>query len=56
MHHFADDTNLLYSSKPLKVINKTVNNNLKNIAYWLKGIDKLNLLFFNPKLRKLQNK
>ena len=37
MHHFADDTNLLYNSKSLKDINKKVNFELKNIVHWLRA-------------------
>ena len=33
VHHFPDDTNLLYSSKSLKDINRTINFELKNIVY-----------------------
>ena len=37
MHHFADDTNFLYSSKSLKNINKKINFKLKNIVNWLRA-------------------
>ena len=37
IHQFADNTNLLYSSKSLKDINKKVNFELKNIVHWLKA-------------------
>ena len=35
IHHFADDTNLLFSSKNPKVIKKTLNKELKHIFEWL---------------------
>ena len=35
IHHFADDTNLLYSSKSLKDINQKINFEFKNIVHWL---------------------
>ena len=35
MHHFADDTNLLYFGKSIKKLNKLVNYDLKNLLYWL---------------------
>ena len=35
MHHFADDTNLLYSNSSLKLINKHINHVLKLIVHWL---------------------
>ena len=34
MHHFADDTNLLYLGKSIK-LNILVNYDLKNLLYWL---------------------
>ena len=37
IHHFADDTNLLYSSKSLKDINQKINLDLKNIVHWLRA-------------------
>ena len=48
-HHFADDTNLLYSSKFLKDINQKINFDLKNIVYWLGQIKPP----LTPKKRKL---
>ena len=35
IYHFADDTNLLYSCKILKVLRKNVNADLKNLYDWL---------------------
>ena len=35
VHHFADDTNLLYLGKSIKKLNKLVNYDLKNQLYWL---------------------
>ena len=35
VHHFADDTNLLYLGKSIKNLNKLVNFDLKNLLYWL---------------------
>ena len=35
VHHFADDTNLLYLGKSIKKLNKLVNIDLKNLLYWL---------------------
>ena len=37
IHHFADDTNILYASNSLKDINKKTNRDLKSIAEWLKA-------------------
>ena len=36
IHHFADDTNLLYAYKSIKDINGKVNFDLKNIIHWLR--------------------
>ena len=33
VHHFADDTNLLYLGKSIKKLNKLVNYELKNLLY-----------------------
>ena len=35
IHHFADDTNLLYMSNSIKKINILVNADIKHIVYWL---------------------
>ena len=36
VHHFADDTNLLYTSKSLKKTNKHVNHDIKHLCQWLR--------------------
>ena len=35
IHHFADDTNLLHSSKSLKDINQKINFKLKNVMLFI---------------------
>ena len=35
VHHFADDTNLLYINKSMKVLSKKINYDLKGITNWL---------------------
>ena len=35
IHHFTDDTNLLYASSSLKDINKKINFDLSNLVQWL---------------------
>ena len=35
IHHFADDTNLLWPSNSLKKLNKLVNADLKHLVNWL---------------------
>ena len=37
IHHFADDTNILYCSKSLKKINKYINHDLSQIVQWLRA-------------------
>ena len=37
IHHFADDTNLLYASSSLKNINKKTNFDLSNLVQWLRA-------------------
>ena len=37
VHHFTDDTNILYVSSSLKHINKKINHNLSNLVQWLKA-------------------
>ena len=52
IHHFGDDTNLLYACKYVKYINKKVNVDLKNIIHWLRAnkfslkADKTELILF----------
>ena len=59
IHHFADDTNLLYSSKSLKHINKKVNFELKNIFHWLRtnrislNTSKTDLILFRSKRKQI---
>ena len=47
VHHFADDTNLLYLGKSIKKLNKLVNIDLKHLLYWL------NLIKFHLMLKRL---
>ena len=55
MHHFADDTNLVYAIKSVKDINRKVKIDLKNIIYWLRAnkitlkADKTELILFRSK-------
>ena len=66
IHHFADDTNILYCSKSLKKIDKYMNHDLSQIAQWLRAnrislnANKTELIIFRPKnnhkATKLQDK
>ena len=37
VHHFADDTNLLYTNNSLKKINKHMNHDIKHLCQWLQS-------------------
>ena len=54
VHHFADDTNLLYSHKDPKILQKQVNEDLKHIFTWLcanrlsLNVTKTEFIIFKP--------
>ena len=54
VHHFADDTNLLYTSNFIKKLNKFLNKDLKNLTNWLNAnkitlnSDKTEMILFKP--------
>ena len=58
IHHFVDDTNILYASNSSKDINKKINWDLKSIAEWLKAnkmslnFGKMELVLFRSKDKK----
>ena len=62
VHHFADDTNLLFSHKDPEVIRKTLNNELKLLYEWLcanrlsLNVDKTEFIIFRPPRTKLNNR
>ena len=62
VHHFADDTNLLYSSSSLKLINKYIKHDLKLILHWLRAnrismnVDKTDIILFRSKNKKVEKK
>ena len=55
VHHFADDTNVLYSRKYVKDTNRKNNFDLKNILMWIRAnkillnADKTKLVLFRSK-------
>ena len=55
VHHFADDTNLLFINKSLKMINKLINHSLALLVQWLQAnkislnTSKTELVLFRPK-------
>ena len=58
VHHFADDTNVLYSRKYVEDINRKNNFDLKNIVMWIRAnkillnADKTKLVQFRSKKQK----
>ena len=60
VHHFADDTNLLYVNDSIKKLNNAVNSDLKNLTNWLNAnkislnVIKTELILFKPKMKRLE--
>ena len=60
VHHFADDTNLLYMSNSIKKLNKLVNPELKHLVDWLYAnkislnIKKTEMVIFKSKQKKFE--
>ena len=58
VHHFADDTNLLYTNNFIKNLNKMLDKDLKNLTNWLnankipQNFNKTELILFKPKMKK----
>ena len=59
IHHFADDTNILFSQKSLKKINKYINHDLSQIVQWLRAnrislnASKTEIILFHPKTKTI---
>ena len=57
--HFADDTNILYSSKSLKDLNRKVNHDLSKLVQWLRAnrislnVKKTGIIIFKPKNKNI---
>ena len=53
-HHFADDTNLLYTNNSIKKLSKRLNKDIKNLTNWLNAnrislnFDKTEMILFKP--------
>ena len=62
MHHFADDTNLLYTTSSLKGINKKTNFDLSNLVQWLGenkialNVNKTDIVIFRSPRKKITEK
>ena len=60
VHHFADDTNLLFLSNSIKKLNKQVNADLKHLVNWLNAnkislnVKKTEMVIFKSKQKKLE--
>ena len=60
--HFADDTSLLFQSKSLKTINKSINEGLKLLVTWLRSnkiglnSNKTEIILFRTKNKKITKK
>ena len=60
VHLFADNTNLLYSNKSLKKINKHINQDLSCLSKWLRSnkislnTSKTEIIIFQPKRKTIQ--
>ena len=61
VHHFADDTNLLYLSKSIKNLNRLVNIDLKWLVNWLNAnkislnVKKFEMVTFKSKRKKFND-
>ena len=60
IHHFADDTSVLYNNKSLKKVNKYINHDLALIVQWLRAnrillnADKTEIILFRPKGKQIK--
>ena len=59
-HLFADDTSIFYANKDIKIIEKTLNAEIKLVAQWLSAnklslnVSKSSFIIFHPPQKKLQ--
>ena len=59
IHHSADDTNILFSHKCLKKIDKYISHDLSQIVQWLRGniislnASKAEIILFLPKIKTI---
>ena len=58
---FADDTNIFYQPKDIKVLMETLNNELKKVNLWLQAnklslnIKKTHVIIFKARRKKIDN-
>ena len=61
VHHFADDTNLVHSSKSITNLNKYVNLDMKNLTVWLNAnkislnVQKTEMVIFKHQRKKIDS-
>ena len=61
VHHFADDTNLLYTNKNLNIIQTKINKDLKSLCTWLRAnkislnASKTELIIFRDPRKKIKH-
>ena len=62
VHHFADDINLFHTNKSVKILNKLVNHDIKQLNNWLRAnkislnIEKTQLVIFKSLRKVLSDK
>ena len=62
IHHFADDINLFHTNKSVKILNKLVNHDIKQLNNWLRAnkislnIEKTQLVIFKSLRKVLSDK
>ena len=60
VHHFADDTNLLFLTNSIKKLNKLINIDLKNLSNWLNAnkislnVKKTETIIFKSRRKKYE--
>ena len=60
VHHFADDTNLLFLTNSIKKLNKLINTDLKNLSNWLNAnkislnVKKTETIIFKSRRKKYE--
>ena len=62
VHHFADNTNLLYFNSSTKKLNRLVNLNMKHLSFWLNvkksslNVQKTEVVIFKEKRKIVDHK
>ena len=62
VYHFADDTNILYTDKSPKKLNRYINHDLSKLCQWLRSnkislnASKTEIIIFKPKCKQITKK